>query len=227
MHMISISITIDPFSLTCLTDVIRAIYEYGFVTSPYPVVLSIENHCSLEQQKTLAKIMVEILKDTLALPIRSDNPNFLLPSPEELRHKVLIKGKRIAEAAVDDDDEDDDDEDEVDDDGAGAGSSGKGFPANRKPTLDGSAPAAAGGDTGGGDGGKKKKKKSAPKVKTHPDLSAITYLGTGKVKKFTKEVSDSIPADMMCSYSEGTTSKNLRSPEKVDGWIEHNKYHLR
>lgn len=73
-------------------DVIRAIAEYGFVTSPYPVVLSIENHCCLDQQKTLAKIMLDVLKDKLAMPVRhaDGSPVTTLPSPMELKHKVCF-----------------------------------------------------------------------------------------------------------------------------------------
>ena len=72
---------------------IRAIAEYGFQTSPYPIVLSIENHCCLDQQKTLAKIMVDVLKDKLALPIKTADGSSVevLPSPMELKYKVLIK----------------------------------------------------------------------------------------------------------------------------------------
>ncbi|CAL1547808.1 unnamed protein product, partial [Lymnaea stagnalis] len=38
-------------------DVIKAINEYAFKTSPYPVTLSIENHCSLQQQQVMANVM--------------------------------------------------------------------------------------------------------------------------------------------------------------------------
>jgi hypothetical protein len=62
--------------------------------------------------------------------------------------------------------------------------------------------------------------------KIHPDLSSITYLSTGKVKAFTPEVSASIACDMMASYSENKALKALKSPTKMDGWIEHNKNHL-
>ena len=39
---------------------IEAIMKYSFENSPYPVVLSIENHCSLDQQRIMAKIMVTL-----------------------------------------------------------------------------------------------------------------------------------------------------------------------
>jgi hypothetical protein len=36
--------------------VVEAINRSAFVTSPYPVILSIENHCSLQQQARMAHI---------------------------------------------------------------------------------------------------------------------------------------------------------------------------
>ena len=41
-----------------MPDVIEAIMKYAFENSPYPVVLSIENHCCLNQQRIMAKTMV-------------------------------------------------------------------------------------------------------------------------------------------------------------------------
>jgi hypothetical protein len=38
-----------PVQIT-FENVIRAINDYAFAVSPYPVILSIENHCSLPQQ---------------------------------------------------------------------------------------------------------------------------------------------------------------------------------
>lgn len=37
-------------------DVIHAIHKYAFVTSPYPVVLSLEVHCDVEQQRKMAEV---------------------------------------------------------------------------------------------------------------------------------------------------------------------------
>jgi len=37
-------------------SVVEAINRSAFVTSPYPVILSIENHCSLQQQARMAHI---------------------------------------------------------------------------------------------------------------------------------------------------------------------------
>ncbi|KAM9308185.1 1-phosphatidylinositol 4,5-bisphosphate phosphodiesterase delta-1 [Gastrophryne carolinensis] len=75
-------------------DVIMTIKQYAFKTSPYPVIISLENHCSLEQQITMAKHMKIILGDMLLLmPIEGKIKDF--PSPEELKGKILVKGKKL------------------------------------------------------------------------------------------------------------------------------------
>lgn len=176
-------------------DIVTAIKMYGFNESPYPVILSIENHLSPPQQKKLAKICKDILGDKLALPLQNVGPT--LPSPMDLKFKVLLKGKRIKVHGIEHegDKEEDDEEPQV-----------------------GAAPA------------KKSSKKKAggeEETETVEELSSITFLATGKVKAFTKEISGSIPADYMASYSEGTTDKNMKKPDIVQGWINHNKTHLR
>ncbi|XP_029002923.1 1-phosphatidylinositol 4,5-bisphosphate phosphodiesterase delta-1a isoform X2 [Betta splendens] len=76
-------------------DVIQAVKNYAFKTSNYPVILSLENHCSLEQQKRMAHYMTTILGDSLlSKPLGTSVPK-IFPSPEELKGKILIKGKRL------------------------------------------------------------------------------------------------------------------------------------
>lgn len=41
-------------------DVIKTIKEHAFVTSEYPVILSIEQNCSLAQQRKMAQAMQEV-----------------------------------------------------------------------------------------------------------------------------------------------------------------------
>lgn len=43
------------------TDAVQTIRDHAFVKSDYPVVLSIENHCSLSQQRKMAQVFIEIL----------------------------------------------------------------------------------------------------------------------------------------------------------------------
>ncbi|XP_028858392.1 1-phosphatidylinositol 4,5-bisphosphate phosphodiesterase beta-4 isoform X1 [Denticeps clupeoides] len=79
-------------------DVIQAIKETAFVTSDYPVILSFENHCSKPQQYKMAKYCEEIFGDLLLKqPLESFpiEPGRSLPSPNDLKRKILIKNKRL------------------------------------------------------------------------------------------------------------------------------------
>lgn len=76
-------------------DVIKAIKEYAFKTSEYPVILSLENHCSVEQQRLMAHHMVSILGEALLTRPLGDKMPTNFPSPEELKGRFLIKGKRL------------------------------------------------------------------------------------------------------------------------------------
>ncbi|XP_036413907.1 1-phosphatidylinositol 4,5-bisphosphate phosphodiesterase delta-1a isoform X2 [Colossoma macropomum] len=76
-------------------DVIKAIKDYAFKASEYPVILSLENHCSVEQQKLMAHYMTSILGSALLTqPLGNEMPN-ALPSPQELKGRILVKGKRL------------------------------------------------------------------------------------------------------------------------------------
>ncbi|XP_053568133.1 LOW QUALITY PROTEIN: 1-phosphatidylinositol 4,5-bisphosphate phosphodiesterase beta-4 [Bombina bombina] len=79
-------------------DVIQAIKETAFVTSEYPVILSFENHCSKYQQYKMSKYCEEIFGDLLLkqpLEPYPLEPGRALPSPNELKRKILIKNKRL------------------------------------------------------------------------------------------------------------------------------------
>ncbi|XP_018422087.1 PREDICTED: 1-phosphatidylinositol 4,5-bisphosphate phosphodiesterase beta-4 isoform X2 [Nanorana parkeri] len=79
-------------------DVIQAIKEYAFVTSEYPVILSFENHCSKYQQYKMSKYCEEIFGDLLLKQPLDSHPLDLgrpLPSPNDLKRKILIKNKRL------------------------------------------------------------------------------------------------------------------------------------
>ncbi|CAL8143151.1 unnamed protein product [Orchesella dallaii] len=77
-----------------LKDVLQTIKKYAFVKSAYPIILSIENHCSIQQQKVMAEMLQETFQDSLVShPCKVNETE--LPSPEELRYKILIKCKAI------------------------------------------------------------------------------------------------------------------------------------
>jgi len=81
-------------SITFL-DAIKVIDKYAFVESKYPLILSLEVHCSPDQQTIMVKTMMEEFGDKLVVQPLTDG--YLLPSPEELKGRILIKVKGPAE----------------------------------------------------------------------------------------------------------------------------------
>lgn len=55
------------------------------------MILSIENHCSVVQQKKMAQYLTDILGDKLDLSSVSSEDATMLPSPQMLKGKVLVK----------------------------------------------------------------------------------------------------------------------------------------
>ncbi|NXU99686.1 PLCZ1 phosphodiesterase, partial [Cettia cetti] len=77
-------------------SVIHVIDKYAFMSSAYPLVLSLENHCSPKQQEVMAECLKTILGDKLlSSPIGGEVDMTRLPSPEALKFKVLIKNKKV------------------------------------------------------------------------------------------------------------------------------------
>ncbi|KAG7472419.1 hypothetical protein MATL_G00108630 [Megalops atlanticus] len=80
-------------------DVLNTIKEHAFVTSEYPIILSIEDHCSIVQQRNMATYFKKVFQDMLltkAVDISADG----LPSPNQLKRKILIKHKKLAEGSA-------------------------------------------------------------------------------------------------------------------------------
>ena len=59
-------------------DVIKTINEHAFVTSEYPVILSIENHCTLPQQRYMAQAFKDVFGGFLFLKIDSNSNQFII-----------------------------------------------------------------------------------------------------------------------------------------------------
>uniref|UniRef100_A0A8D0NRV4 Phosphoinositide phospholipase C n=1 Tax=Sus scrofa TaxID=9823 RepID=A0A8D0NRV4_PIG len=70
-------------------DVVAAIAQYAFQTSDYPVILSLENHCSWEQQEMIAHHLTEILGEQLLSTTLDGQLPTQLPSPEVVRCPLL------------------------------------------------------------------------------------------------------------------------------------------
>lgn len=74
-------------------DVITAVLKYGFISSPYPLILSLEIRCGEANQLRIREILEDVLGDHLVTVPLNKNPGATLPSPCELKHRVLIKVK--------------------------------------------------------------------------------------------------------------------------------------
>ncbi|KAF7658022.1 hypothetical protein LDENG_00018360 [Lucifuga dentata] len=76
-------------------DVVKAINEHAFVTSDFPVILSIEEHCPIEQQRQMARIFREVFGDKLLTePVEQMAEQ--LPSPMQLKGKIILKHKKLS-----------------------------------------------------------------------------------------------------------------------------------
>lgn len=83
-HQVQLHSTLLPFF--CLLQ-----------TSEYPVILSLENHCSVEQQKLMAHHMITILGDALLNRPLGDTVPTNFPSPEVSRSAASsAEGQRPA-----------------------------------------------------------------------------------------------------------------------------------
>ena len=83
-------------SKVSLREVCAAIAKYAFVASPYPIIISAEIHCSLTQQDQVADILKSTFGDALVTaPLEGRVATDILPSPEELRGRVLLKAKNL------------------------------------------------------------------------------------------------------------------------------------
>eukprot|EP00117_Sycon_ciliatum_P011116 scpid84422/ scgid12726/ 1-phosphatidylinositol 4,5-bisphosphate phosphodiesterase beta-4; Phosphoinositide phospholipase C-beta-4; Phospholipase C-beta-4 len=79
-------------------EVIEAINECAFKVTDYPLLLSFENHCRFRQQRRMVHYLRTILGDKLLLePLENCPlvPGSPLPSPNQLRGKILCKNKLL------------------------------------------------------------------------------------------------------------------------------------
>lgn len=186
-------------------DVIRALKESAFApnslgaVNEMPVILSMENHCSWEYQKMVADILKHELGTLLQKPgvgIKDGR----LPSPAELKRKFVLKGKQSPIETEESDDEESESPSSAlvvaSEDDAALGSE-----------MVSPAP-------------KQLKKRPG----THPDLSALIFLGTQSVTDFSE--SDSVPCDVMSSFSESKMVKMVGEISSMTGWTNHNMVHL-
>lgn len=74
-----------------LLNVIQVIKKYAFITSPYPLIISLETHCNETNQLIISQLFKDILGNLIYY---SHLDGEKLPSPEQLKHKIILKVKK-------------------------------------------------------------------------------------------------------------------------------------
>ncbi|KAJ8345680.1 hypothetical protein SKAU_G00298730 [Synaphobranchus kaupii] len=80
-------------------SVIDVINRYAFVASEFPLIVCMENHCSLRQQAVMFQHLQRILGDRLYTTPPNADANYL-PSPTELKGRVLLKAQKLGGACA-------------------------------------------------------------------------------------------------------------------------------
>jgi hypothetical protein len=83
-----------------LKDVLTNIKKTAFLVTEYPVIITIENHCSKKQQLVMGEYFNSILVDLLILdPVEHQE----YPSANKLKNKFIIRVNRINDSLKDQD----------------------------------------------------------------------------------------------------------------------------
>nr|AIU41540.1 phosphatidylinositol phospholipase C 7 [Solanum lycopersicum] len=73
--------------LTCL----RSIRDHAFIKSPYPVIITLEDHLTPDLQAKVAEAVIQVFGEMLYYPRSECLEEF--PSPEELKHRIILSTK--------------------------------------------------------------------------------------------------------------------------------------
>uniref|UniRef100_A0A3Q3BAU6 Phosphoinositide phospholipase C n=1 Tax=Kryptolebias marmoratus TaxID=37003 RepID=A0A3Q3BAU6_KRYMA len=87
-------------SQLAFSKVLDIINQYAFESSEYPLILCLVTHCCILQQRVIAQHLKKILGDKLYLEPPNKEENYL-PSPEKLKGKILLKGKKLPPSCTD------------------------------------------------------------------------------------------------------------------------------
>ncbi|KAK9683528.1 hypothetical protein RND81_10G147900 [Saponaria officinalis] len=74
-----------------LIKCLMSIREHAFVTSPYPLIITLEDHLTPDLQAKAATILMEVFGEML-YTLDSDHLD-VFPSPEELKYRIIISTK--------------------------------------------------------------------------------------------------------------------------------------
>mmetsp|Transcript_12132 Transcript_12132/g.17785 ORF Transcript_12132/g.17785 Transcript_12132/m.17785 type:complete len:565 (+) Transcript_12132:1216-2910(+) len=186
-------------------DIIQCLKVFlNFHPDTYPLILSFENHCSIPFQQVMAEDLLSILGDLLYVPTEASLFG-RLPSPEDLRGLVVIKGRRpdllSAEGTFlefESDEESDDEDSEL---------------ISNTGTEKTTASSAS--------GATRSHKKIMKKIS--PELARLTLFHSCKLKNWDLSVRN--PTHYMHSFSENKVKRMCRQ-SKSRKWAIYNQSHM-
>ncbi|XP_020578229.1 phosphoinositide phospholipase C 6-like isoform X1 [Phalaenopsis equestris] len=74
-----------------LLKCLKSIKEYAFVASPYPVVITLEDHLTPHLQAKVAEMVIETFGEMLYYP--NSETHEVFPSPESLKRRIILSTK--------------------------------------------------------------------------------------------------------------------------------------
>lgn len=74
-----------------LIKCLKSIREHAFVKSPYPVIITLEDHLTPDLQAKVAEMVIQIFGEMLYYPESGCLEEF--PSPEALKHRIILSTK--------------------------------------------------------------------------------------------------------------------------------------
>nr|XP_043875058.1 inactive phospholipase C-like protein 1 [Solea senegalensis] len=82
-----------------IRSALEVVNKYAFLTSPYPLLVYLCQRCSPAQQRTMAQHLKKVFGSRLytpdAAPVNLGGRATILPSPEQLKGRILIVGKKL------------------------------------------------------------------------------------------------------------------------------------
>ncbi|KAL3309533.1 Inactive phospholipase C-like protein 2 [Cichlidogyrus casuarinus] len=77
-----------------VADVLATIEQFAFIRSDYPLIVSIENHCTPRYQLKFAQLLEQYLGRKILRP-QEDRRERKWPSPQDLQGLILLKGRKL------------------------------------------------------------------------------------------------------------------------------------
>lgn len=201
-------------------DILQVVNAYVKANpDTFPIILSLENHCSKPYQQVMATLLKQVFGESLYVPSGEITKGGDLPSPQSLQGMVVIKGKRPPEP-------DDDPVGDLKGDGDGVNDDYDPYALANVTSMERTDTGKSTDDKSGdakGNGGDAAAKQKPSTI--FPELAALTLFHGTKYKSF--EQSINAPPSHMHSIGESKITKIVeQAPENPGLWRMYNLHHM-